>query len=127
MDVLEEEARIFTHYLIGKQADSQTIELYKAAVSSSKLNDADQKLLHFMLSHPKTIGLIDAGLVFHNSSSEARRRLYTILAILEANAEYYDSFLSKDRNPLYILVIAYSCARAVVKALLGILLVKAIE
>jgi hypothetical protein len=127
MDVLEEEARIFTHYLIGKQADSQAIELYKVAVGSSELSIADQKLLHFMLSHPKSIGLIDAGLVFHNSASEARRRLYIMLAILEANADYYDSFLSKDRNPFYVVVIAYSCARAVIKAALGILLVKAIE
>src|SRR5665213_1276727 len=105
MNTLETEARIFTRYLIHKEANAQAIQLYEVAMNNSKPNSTDKKLLNFMVSHPKSIGLIDAGLVFHNASSEARRRLYVMLAIVEASSEYYDLFLAKKRSPLYIAVI----------------------
>jgi len=126
MDSLESEAQLFAHYLIGRLANSQTVRLYEAAMADSKPDKTDKKLLNFMMSHPWSIGLIDAGLVFHNSASEARRRLYVMFAILEASPEYYDLFLPAKQSPLYIFVIFYSGVRAVVKAGLGIVLVKVI-
>lgn len=126
MDILEKEARIFTRYLVGKEVDPQAIRLYENGTKNSSPNDTDRKLLKFMVAHPHCIGFIDAGLVFHNASSEARRRLYLMLAILEASPEYYDSFLAKKRSPLYIFIIFYSGTRAVIKAGLGLLLVKAV-
>lgn len=126
MDILEKEARMFTRYLIHRGANPQAIRLYQAAMSNSNPDSTDKKLLNLMLSHPSSIGFIDAGLVFHNSTSEARRRLYVMLAILEASSEYYDCFLPKKRSPIYMLVIAYSGIRAVTKAGLGLLLVKVI-
>lgn len=127
MDILEKEARLFTHYLIGMDANPLVIRLYKAAMSGSKPDNADRKLLNFMRTHPSSIGFIDAGLAFHNSSSEARRRLYVMLAILETSPEYYDLFFAKKRSPFYILAIFYSGARAILKAGLGLLLVRAVE
>lgn len=126
MDILEKEARIFTRYLVGRDVSSQAIRLYKVAMGNSKPDSVDKKLLRFMARHPSSIGFIDAGLVFHHSYSEARRRLYVMLAILEASTEYYDLFLPKKRSPFYIFVIFYSCIRAITKAGLGLLLVKAI-
>jgi hypothetical protein len=126
MDTLEKEARIFTHYLIGRNANAQAIQLYKDAMNNSKPDEADRKLVDFMTAHPASIGFIDAGLVFHNASSEARRRLYVMFAILEANSEYYDLFLPKKRSPWYVFVIGYSGLRAVLKAGLGLLLVKVV-
>jgi hypothetical protein len=124
MDILEEEAKIFTGYLIGRDVSTQAIQIYKAAMSNSEPNDTDKKLLRFMVSHPWSIGFIDAGLVFHDSYSEARRRLYVMLAILEATTENSDLFLTTKRGPFYIFVIAYTGVRAVFKAALGLLLVK---
>lgn len=126
MDILEKEARLFTRYLIHRDANPQAIRLYKATMSNSKPDNTDKKLLNFMVSHPSSIGFIDAGLVFHNSSSEARRRLYVMFAILEASSEYYDFFLPKKRSPFYILVIFYSGVRAIIKAGLGLIFVKVI-
>jgi hypothetical protein len=126
MDILANEARLFTRYLIHRDANPQAIRLYEAAMSDSKLDNTDKKLLNFMVSHPGSIGFVDAGLVFHNSTSEARRRLYVMFAIIEASPEYYDFFLPKKRSPFYILVIVYSGIRAIIKAGLGLLLVKAI-
>jgi hypothetical protein len=124
MDILEKEAQLFTKYLVGEEAGPQAIRLYKAAMANSRPNKTDQKLLNFMVSHPASIGFIDAGLVFHNSTSEARRRLYVMFAIIEASPKYYDYFLPADRSPLYVFAAAYSGIRAVVKAGLGLLLVK---
>jgi hypothetical protein len=126
LDILEQEARLFTRYLIHRDVDPQAIRLYRAAMADSKPDKADKKLLDFMVSHPWSIGLIDAGLVFHNSASEARRRLYVMFAILEASPEYYDLFLPAKRSSLYIFVIFYASIRAVIKAAVGLLLVKAI-
>jgi len=126
MDNLETEARIFTRYLINREASPQVIELYKTAMVASEQSEADKKLLSFMVSHPASIGLIDAGLVFHNPSSEARRRLYVLFAILEASTEHHDLFLPVKRSPLYGFVIMYSGIRAVCKAALGLLVVKVV-
>jgi hypothetical protein len=125
MDILEKESRIFTRYLTGRDVTSQAGRLYRAATHGSNPDDDDKKLLNFMVAHPWSIGLIDAGLVFHRPASEARRRLYVMLAILEASTEYCDIFLPKKRNLFYLLVIFYAGLRAVVKAGLGLLLVKA--
>jgi hypothetical protein len=126
MDSLESEARLFTRYLIRSNASPQAIRLYQGAMSTSQPNNTDKRLLDFMVAHPGSIGLIDAGLVFHNASSEARRRLYVMFAILEASPEYYDFFLPKQRSPFYIFVILYAGIRAVIKAALGLILVKVI-
>jgi hypothetical protein len=126
MDILEKEAQLFTKYLVGKDANPQSVKLYKTAMVDSQPNNSDIKLLNFMLSHPASIGFIDAGLIFHDSDSEARRRLYVMFAIIEASPEYYDFFLPKSRSPFYVLVIAYAGIRAIVKAGIGLLLVKAL-
>lgn len=126
MDSLEHEARTFTQYLVGRNASPQAIKLYAVAVSDSKPSQADAKLIRFMVRHPHCIGFIDAGLVFTNPTSEARRRLYVIFAILEASKEYCDSFMPIKRSPLYILSIFYACIRAAAKAGVGVCLVKVI-
>ncbi len=126
MNILENEARIFTKYLVNDDVSAHAVKLYVSAMEPSKPNATDKKLLDFMVSHPHLIGLVDAGLVFHNSTSEARLRLYIMLAILEASPEYCNLFLPKRRGPFYVIVIAYSGIRAVIKSVLGLLLVKAV-
>ncbi len=126
MDRLEKEANIFSRYLIGRDAGSLAVEVYKTTMATSKPNTTDRKLLNYMVSHPHSIGFIDAGLVFHNSTSEARRRLYVMLAILEASPEHCDLFLPQKRSPFYIFVIYFAGIRAVIKAIFGLLLVKVV-
>jgi hypothetical protein len=126
MDTFEKEARLFTRYLIHRDAGPQAIRLYEDAVRSSQPDEADRRLLNFMTAHPGSIGLIDAGLVFHDASSEVRRRLYIMLAILEASPEQSDLFLAQKRSPWYVFAIGYFGVRAVAKAGLGLLLVKAL-
>jgi hypothetical protein len=124
MDIVEKEARIFARYLIHREATAQSINLYRTAIKLSKPSSSDKKLLKIMVAYPATIGFIDAGLVFINPTSEARRRLYFMFAILEASPDYVDLFLPKKRGPLYFLVVCAIGFRAVVKAGVGFLLVK---
>lgn len=124
--MLEQEALIFSRYLIGREPNEQAVRLYIAAFGAGRPDNTDKKLLNFMSKHPRSIGFIDGGLVFHNPDSEARRRIYVMLAILEASPEHYDLFLPKERSPIYIAVVFYSGFRAIIKAALGIALVKVI-
>ena len=126
MTDIQEEAKIFANYLVRREASPQALRLYENAIGKSKPNKTDQKLLNFMYNHPNSIGFIDAGLIITNPESEARRRLYVMLAILEASPEHADLFLPKKRNPFYILTFIYSGIRAVVKAVLGFILVKVV-
>jgi hypothetical protein len=121
---IELEAKLFTNYLIKMRANQTTLSLYKEAIGNGKLNKNDQKLLNFILKYPMSIGAIDAALVFYNPYSEIRRRLYIILAILEASPDYYDAFLPKKRNSLYIIFVLYSCVRALIKIPFGLFIIK---
>lgn len=122
------EARVFARYLVGREASPQAVKVYEAAMQGNVApNATDQKLLHFMLAHPWSIGFIDAGLVFHNATSEARRRLYIMLAILEASPEHTDLFLPVQRSPWYIFTVVWTGIRAVFKAIVGLVLVKVVE
>lgn len=125
MSSLEREAQLFAQYLVGRSANSETVQLYES-LANYKLDNADQKLLDYMRAHPWSIGLIDAGLVFYKPLSGARRHLYLMLAILESNKEYADLFLAKQRGRLYLLVVTGVGIRAIVRAILGIVLIKAI-
>jgi hypothetical protein len=126
MNNLTQEARIFAQYLLHREPSPGAIRLYISAMEGSQPSASDQKLLDFMTKHPRLIGLIDAGLIFHNSTSEARRRLYLMLAILEAQPENTDMFLPTKRSPFYFTFIVFAGARAAIKATLGLLLVKVV-
>jgi len=126
MKQAEKEAIIFTKYLVDGEASEQAIELYKNVISKGKPGEADKKLIKYMLKHPISIGYIDSGLALINPTSEARKRLYIMLAILEASVDYHHLFLAKKRSPIYIIMILYTGLRAVAKALIGMLLVKVV-
>lgn len=123
----ELEAQIFTKYLVKKPATPAVIVLYKQAVRNGDIiSKNDRKLLTFMVQHPRLVSLVDAGLVLYRPQSEARRRAYLMLAILEASPDYYDDFLPKQRSFIYPLFIGYSGLRAVAKSLFGVVLVRVV-
>ena len=126
MDALEKEATLFSSYLVSREASPQAVRLYANAMNNSEPSDSDKKILHFMTKHKSSIGFIDAGLVITNPTSEVRRRLYVMTAILEASTEHQDLFLPKKRSPWYVFAVMYTGIRAVMKAIFGILLLKVV-
>jgi len=122
------EARLFSRYLIGREANKQVLGLYRDALQETgHMDRLDQALLRFALKHPLSIGYLDAGLIFYKPHSELRHRLYLMLAILEAQAEYSALFLPKRRTFLYIAFLVWCGIRSVFKAAVGSILVRSIR
>lgn len=123
----DQQAQAFTHYLLKRPATTQALGLYEQAINNKvSIDKADHKLLAYIEKHPWSLGVIDAGLPYLKPYSEVRRRLYIMLAILEASPDYFDAFLPQKRSPLYLIYIAYSGLRAIAKAVLGLVLIKVV-
>lgn len=126
-DTAKLEAQAFARYLVKKPPTAGVIKLYERGARRNKPEKSDAKLLAFVRSNPRMTGLIDAGLVFYRPHSEVRRRIYVMLAVLEASPEYHDDFLPKRRTPFYVFFVAFSGLRAIVKSLCGLALVKVVS
>jgi hypothetical protein len=123
----EQEADLFGRYILKRLPSDSSKQLYMKAITTSVLeSDKDKKLILFIHGNPWSLGLIDSGLAFIMPYSEIRKRIYIMFSILECNPEYADNFLSKKRNPFYILVILFSGVRGVLKGLLGSMIIKII-
>ena len=125
---LRQEAEIFGRYLVKRPPGDAAKTLYSHAIRSTPttIEIKDQKILQFILHNAWSIGLVDSGLALLKPASEVRRRLYIMFSILESTPECSDIFLAKKRNPFYLLIILLSGVRAIIKGLVGSLLVKII-
>jgi len=121
---LTKEAQVFTKYLVGKEVDSLSVELYIKA--NEKLNisltDEENKRLRFMLRNPIMIGMVDGALSLRNPNSGIRKKIYLMLAILESHFAYADYFLPQERKGSYIFSIIGTGIRAVWNAITGSIL-----
>lgn len=118
------EVSIFTYYLIRRVPSNATITLYNKAVrQGDKLSSRDERLLRFILRHPRLLPSIDAGLALIHPHSEIRRRLYVLFAILESTPIYADYFLPINRNVFYILIAAGIGIRAIWRAIIGVVII----
>ncbi len=122
MNNFKQEAEIFGRYLLGgKIPNTKSISLY---VSSMNLRPADaigkdEKILKFILKNQRMIGMIDGALAFSKKKSPVRRKILFMSAILETQPEYADLFLPHERNWSYNIYIFWVGFRAVMKALIG--------
>ena len=127
--LLEKEAELFSKYLLN-QFPNQTVKvLYVKAMqlSDSSTGIQDKKLVQFVTENNWSIGLIDSGLAIIRPDAEVRRRLYILFALLESMPDYWDHFLPKKRSPFYLIVIVFHGTAAILKATLGIALIKLLE
>lgn len=127
-DDLVREARIFCRYMVGQEPSTKVIDLYKVAISNAaQESDKDLQLLRFAVRHPHAISVLDSGLALKRPRALLRRRLYAMFAILEATPEYAAKYLPAKHGPLYIIVIAGIGVRAVLRAIIGLLLLPLAE
>lgn len=78
-------------------------------------------MLAFALRHPSAMPLLDAGLALRRPDSAFRRRLLIMAAILEAQPQFSDKFLTEDQRFALVPLTLYA-ARAVARAAAGIIL-----
>lgn len=122
------EAYIFGRYLLKTTPSTDIQALYEKAIANN-VGDADaidSALLHFLSKRPYMVAYIDAGLAFTKPNSEVRRRLYVMFSILEASPLYHDLFLPKRRSASYLFVVIGVAIRSIFRALVGIIIIKAI-
>ncbi len=129
IDELATEARIFSKYLLHKKPSEKAVMLYTKAMQANpgKLDESEAKLLRFALRHAWLLGCIDGGLVLVRPHAEVRRRIYTMLSVLETTPEFAQDFLPKRREWPYIFVVGWAGVHGVVRAAVGIFIVKAVS
>jgi hypothetical protein len=121
--LLTEEAKIFTQYLLGEEADQLTISLYIQAQSklNISLTEKESKRLDFMLRYPSVIGMVDGALALNNPESGIRKKIYVLFSIIESNPKYARHFLPSNKVGLFSIIL--SGIRAVWNALTGFILI----
>ena len=123
------EAEQITNYLLSVPV--QESERNKYVDAMQKLNiqfsEYENALWKSMMKSKWRMASIDAGLAFKEPNNQARRKLFTMLAILEASPSYTSYFLSKNYSFFYIFNLGLVGIRAVWRAMIGILIVKNIK
>lgn len=125
---LAHEARVFGSYLTGGEVAPQVTERYTRAIQNKHLplSIRDRKLLAFIMKHPSTVALVDAGLVLINPGSAVRQRLLVLFAILESTPDYHEYFLPRKQSYWYFFRLIFVGLKAGLKAVVGVLLIKVI-
>lgn len=121
---LTTEAKAFGKYLVGEEVNARAVSLYLAAHDQTQFeSDAqDLRMLKFMLQHPSLIGVVDAGLAIRKNKSCVRKKLYYMLAILEAMPEYAQHFLFDGSPFTNALRLFFFGARGVMRMIVGFVL-----
>jgi hypothetical protein len=123
---LDREVSVFAQYYLGLPASSTITERYRTYLDLYPVNISlrDERLVQFAIKYPWLIRFLDAGLAILSPHSELRRRLYIMFALLESDKTYASLFLSKKRAGWYVVRIIGTGINAVIKTVLGIVLVK---
>lgn len=125
---LEAEAELFGLYLLGRPIHARARAMYLEAMEAAPhtLSHRDQAVMRFAARHPRTLGLLDAGLALLRPNDELRRRLFIMFSILETSPLYADVFLPKHHGIWHLGEVIYNGVKGVFKVLFGALLVKVI-
>ena len=123
------EASILAEYLLGKASTEQETLLYNNAMEELHifLTEEEQKIWDYMMNNHWSIPTIDGALALTEPNGTIRRKIFIMLAILEASPADNERFLPRRFNPLYIFKILFSGIRAVIRAIIGLILLKFIR
>lgn len=118
-----------TTYLLSKPLQQAEEELYVKAMEILDLNfsNFEEILIKEMFQNKFKLSCLDAGLALVDPSNQARRKIFTMLAILEASPNYTDSFLARDFSISDYFNVFFAGIRAVLRAIIGVLMVKNIQ
>ena len=124
---LEREARIITNYLVGKPCTEELVQRYVEANLKQPIYIApeEEKLWRKAVRGPYWMAFIDSGLAFVRPKSQIRRKIFVMLAILEASVEYCDDFLPRARNKVQVFfLLVFEGVKAAFFALIGLIIIK---
>ena len=122
------EAVLIGRYLLGEMPSAVTIATYGRAVAHlPPLDTRDQKLLDLATRHPVLLGFIDAGLALRAADSPLRRRIHLMFAALECSPQHTRHFLAERSSSLALFGVLFTGIRAVVRSVLGALLLATVR
>ncbi|MBL7882752.1 MAG: hypothetical protein JNL69_01685 [Bacteroidia bacterium] len=123
------EASRITSYLLSMNAQQKEQEVYASAMEKLSISFSayEQALWKSMMSSTFKMACIDAGLALTDSTNNVRRKLFTMLAILEASPNYTACFLSKEYSKWYFLKLIFVGMRSICRAMIGLLIIKIIK
>lgn len=124
--VLDEEARLFTRYLVGRMPPPDLIARYAEAdrtIWTTPAPPHEAGLVQFVRRHPWSVGLLDAAAGLLQPSGRLHGKILVMSAILETSPVFADEFLPRTvRTPSLLLRLVAAGTAALAQALLGALL-----
>lgn len=123
------EADSITRYILGVPCNGELKIRYAQAIERLKIElDVDEQRLWSLVNcYPFLLRMVDGGLAFVRPQGGIRRKIYTMLAILEASAEHADRFLPKRYTGLHLFALLGVGVRAGLAAVAGMLLIKVVK
>lgn len=123
------EAEQIGKYLLGVSIQDSEKATYADAMDKLNIqfSNYEQLLWNSMLKSKWRMACIDAGLALKEPNNNARRKLFTMLAILEASPNYTHYFLSRNFSFFYLFKVGLVGTRAVVRAMIGVFIVNSIK
>ena len=121
---LRREAVTLSRYLIGREPDDRCVHLYVSAMRhlGIMLQGRESRFWDFMMRHPWVVPAMDAALAIRQPDSTIRRKIFTMLAILEASPEHAPLFLPAKQVGWPRITVVFAGMRAVGAAVLGSIL-----
>ncbi|WP_103071108.1 hypothetical protein [Aquimarina sediminis] len=123
------EANRITDYLISVPLQEQEQNNYVSAMCQFdfQLTKYEKRLLSNMLKSKWKMACIDGGLAIKDPGNIVRRKIFTMLAILEASPSYTRYFLSRDFSVFYYAKLGIIGVRAIFRALVGVIIIRNIR
>ncbi|MGZ4048082.1 MAG: hypothetical protein ACXVPU_12025 [Bacteroidia bacterium] len=123
------EAEQITNYLLSVPVQENEKNNYADAMQKLNIqfSEYENALWESMLKSKWRMASIDAGLALKEPNNNVRRKLFIMLAILEASPNYTSYFLSEKYSFFYMFKLISVGIRAVWRAMIGILIVKNIK
>jgi len=121
---LRQEAVTLSRYLIGREPDEHCVHLYVSAMRHLEivLQGRESRMWDFMMRNPWVVPAMDAALAIRQPHSNIRRKIFTMLAILEASPKHAPLFLPAKQIGWRRITVVFAGIRAVVAAVLGCIL-----
>jgi len=128
---LEQEAHVFSRYLLDRDPSPKMIERYASAnrtLLTEQALPSDRTLLRFCLTHLWAVPFLDAAAGFLRPDSLLRRKIYIMAAILETSPLFANRFLPKRTHPIALVFrLAVWGTVAAMKVVFGVPLLLLVE
>jgi hypothetical protein len=120
------EAQVLSKYLVGQPCSEVMVKHYAGAVSKlyATLTDTEQKTWDRMLRSRLYLKVVDSGLAIVSPQSALRKRIFIMLALLEASPDFTAYFLPQERSIFYLIPLGLRTGMSAIYLAAGVLLVK---